>query len=83
MKTWKEELLTAYEKAAETDKQISLYEIAKENGYDHISRQDITDIVNAFCRKHPEYRPVIMLDYDGQNASLFTHGVLTMLEYEN
>lgn len=83
MKDWKAELLTALETEAETMKEIRFHDVAVARGYNHIKTQDVRDIMNAFCKKHPEYRPVIMLDYEGQNASLFTHGVLTECQYDD
>lgn len=83
MKDWKAELLTALEEQAVDLKEVRIYDVAKAHGYNHIPNHDVLDIVNAFQKRHPDYRPVIMLDYEGQNASLFTHGVLTSLEYEN
>lgn len=83
MKDWKEEMLSSLETEAETLKEIRFHDVAASHGYSHIKTQDVRDIMDAFCKKHPEYRPVLMLDYEGQNASLFTHGVLTMCEYDN
>ena len=82
MKDWKEELLTALEEQAVDLKEVRIYDVAKDHGYNHIPAHDVLDIVNAFQKRHPEYHPVIMLDYKGQNCSLFTHGVLTSLEYD-
>ena len=83
MKNWKEELLSALEEQAVDLKEVRIYDAAKAHGYNHIHAQDTREIVSEFCKRHPEYRPVIMQDYEGQNASLFANGVLTSLEYEN
>ena len=82
MKAWKEELLTALETEAETMKEVGFYDVAKSKGYSHIHSEDVRDILYKFCKRHPEYRQIVKLDREGQHVSLFTHGYVTMLEYE-
>lgn len=83
MKDWKEELLQALEEEAKELKTIKFYDVAKAKGYKHINRQDVSDIFVKFCKLHPEYEPVYLLDYKGQPKSLFTNGALTMNEWED
>ena len=82
MKAWKEALLSALETEAETLKEVSFYDVAKANGYNHIKADDVRDIMGKFCKLHPEYRQIVKLNSEGPH-SLFVHGYLTMLEYED
>ena len=83
MKAWKEELLTALETEAETLKEVKFYDVAKAKGYNHIHSDDVRDILYKFCKLHPEYRQIVKEDRAGQRTSLFTHGYVTMLEYDD
>lgn len=69
MKDWKEELVSAIIKRSESDKIITVKDIAAEMGIRHITRQDTQDILAALQKRIPGYRPVQFVD--NPKASLF------------
>lgn len=80
MKEWKEEVIEEMEKLAEDLKEVPIKDAAYALGIKHIKTEDCKDILLAFCKRHPEYRPVKMMrhSYD----SLFEAGVATMCQYD-
>ena len=56
MKEWKDELANAIIKRSESDKIITVKDIAAEMGIRHITRQDTQDILNAVQKRLPGYR---------------------------
>lgn len=81
MKDWKVEILNALDKRAQEMREIRLYDVAKELGYNHIKTHDVEDIERSFLKSHPSYKPVKMMknSYD----SLFVSLAFTECEYES
>lgn len=71
MKEWKEAIVDAIIGKSETDKIISLRDIALESGVKHINRQDSVDIMHAVQRKLTNYKPVMIQYGDRRDSSLF------------
>lgn len=81
MKEWKIELVEKIEKKCEELREVSLYEVAKENGYNHIKRQDVLDVVREFKKRNQSHK-VVQFEED-KNKSLFTSIIFTDAEYES
>ena len=69
MKIWKEQMVDSIIKRSESDKIVTVKDIAAEMGIRHITRQDTQDILTAVQKRLPGYRPVQFVD--NPNASLF------------
>lgn len=69
MKEWKEQMASAIIKRSESDKIITVKDIAAEMGIRHITRQDTQDILAAVQKRLTGYRPVQFVD--NPKASLF------------
>lgn len=80
MLKFKEEMLNKLNELTKTEKEIKFYEVAKELGYKHLSRQDVQDIAKRFLKENTTYRAYHMID--NKNNSLFCGLLLTENEYE-
>ena len=80
MQEWKNKILNALDNKAKEMREIRLYDVANELGYNHIKTGDVQDIERAFLKTHPTYKPVKMMknSYD----SLFVSLTFTECEYE-
>lgn len=81
----KERLLARLDEVSNEQREIWLYEVAKEMGYKHIKREDVGSIIKKFIEKHPTYRAVKFVkneDVISATESLFTTVRLTELEYQ-
>ena len=80
MKEFKQIIVDAIVKRGESDRIISLYEVAKELGHKHISAQDCRDIMRAVLAALPEYKAVQMLT-EKQMRNPATAGRFTTLTF--
>ncbi len=80
MKEFKQIVVDAIIKRGESDRVISLYEVAKEIGHKHISTQDCRDIMRAVLTALPEYKAVQMLTKK-QMRNPATAGLFTTLTF--
>ncbi len=81
MQEWKTRLA---EKMAQTGlREVSLREVANQNGIKHINRQDSLDILHLFVKNNPTYRIVQMVNDLHSKESLFTTAVVTENEYQS
>ena len=81
MKQYKIDVIAEMEKLAEDLSEISLREAALNIGINHLKRQECCEILDVFCKKHPEYHAVRMMDTPCD--SLFCSAVVTTHEYES
>ena len=76
MKELKQQIINAIVEKANDCKIVSLYDTARELGYNHISSQDCRDILCAVKKALPDYTPVQIGDHKQliypSTASLFT-----------
>lgn len=80
MKEFKQIVVDAIVKRSESDRIISLYEVAKEFGHKQISAQDCRDIMRAVLAALPEYKAVQMLT-EKQMRNPATAGLFTTLTF--
>lgn len=76
MKAWKTEIVSSIIEKAQTDRIISLYEVAVKMGYNHIHQQDCLDICNTVLKALPNYR-VVKLCTEKQLKNKATAGLFT------
>lgn len=84
MKAYKENIIDEIVKASITDKIISLKEIANALGVNHISTNEVLQIVSAIAKRLDNYKPAQMTNGE-TNESLFTtlHFVQNDVEFED
>lgn len=70
MKQYKMDVINAMEEAAKDLHAVQVKRAAEKAGVDRLSRQEVEEIVRAFCKKHPTYKPYILRDTEN---SLFTY----------
>ena len=58
MKEFKLEIIEAVCQKADEMKIVSLYQVCKELGYNHVNSQDCCDILGAVQKRLPDYRPL-------------------------
>lgn len=80
MREFKQIVVDAIVKRSESDRIISLYEVAKELGHKHIATQDCRDIMRAVLAALPEYKAVQMLT-EKQIRNPATAGLFTTLTF--
>ena len=80
MKEFKQIIIDEVVKRGESDRIISLNEVAKELGHKHISAQDCWDIMSAVLAALPEYKAVQMLT-EKQMRNPSTAGLFTTLTF--
>ena len=80
MKEFKQIIVDAIVKRGESDRIISLYEVAKELGHKHITAQDCRDIMRTVLAALPEYKAVQMLT-EKQMRNPATAGLFTTLAF--
>ena len=81
----KEKILARLDEVSNEQREIWLYEIAKDMGYNHIKTGDVGAIIKRFIEKHPTYRAVKFVQDENINSpteSLFTTVRLTECEYQ-
>lgn len=80
MKEFKQIVVDEIVKRGESDRIISLHEVAKALGHKHISAQDCRDIMRAVLAALPEYKAVQMLTKK-QMCNPSTAGLFTTLTF--
>ena len=78
MKGWKADVMTAMEPLIGAE-DIALKTAANSLGVIWMSTADSMKVLKAFCRKHPEYSPVIRWQKSGDDW--FNAGAVTLIEY--
>ena len=61
MKQYKLDVIAEMERMAEDLTEVSLREAALNAGINHLKRQECCEILNVFCKRHPEYHPILMM----------------------
>lgn len=61
MKQYKKDVVTALEKMAESDREIRVKDAALSIGITRLNDEEVKQIVSAFCKRHPSFKPYIMI----------------------
>ena len=71
MKAFKENIVKAVVAKAETEKIVSLREVAAEQGAKHLTAGECRDIIAAVGKQLPGYRPAEIVKSEDSKESLF------------
>lgn len=72
MKQYKKDVVTALEKIAESDREIRVKDAALNAGITRLNDEEVKQIVRAFCKRNPSYKPYIMLNNAAKHPDLWS-----------
>jgi len=82
MNAYHNELLSIMENASRDLTEIHFREECLKHNIKHVRTDDCLTVGRAFCRRHPEYRMLRLVEPHNKNESVFTTLVLTMHDYD-
>ncbi len=82
-KQQKEALKEALDNRYEESRIISLKEVANELGIKQIPREQCVGILQTFCRKHPDYKAVQMMNTKHDSLFVSLTFIDKTLEFDN